>query len=478
VRQIALNLLSNAVKYTHAGTVTFNVRKEYLPEDRINLIIEVADTGIGIKQEDLSKLFEEFTRLDTVKNRNTEGTGLGLVISRNLCRLMGGDITAESKYGEGSVFTAIISQTVTDASPFTINEQRLNEASFSFRFVTRDARILVVDDLPTNLTVARGLLAPYQMEIDTALSGEDAVNLVKKQHYDLVLMDHMMPGMDGVEAVELIRRWEKEQGEASGRIPVSIVALTANAVSGMREMFLTKGFDDFLSKPIDVFKLDGIIAEWIPKEKQVKAGETQGAEKEPAQESLRQGLVIPGVDTGRGIIMCGGTIESYKQVLSTFRKDAEKRIDILRKVPDGSELASFVTQVHALKSASASIGADEISRMAAELEEAGKNGDTDFIGENLAAFRENLSGLVDLIKPALAEYAHNAQNWVKTGEPCPAGRETLSKLKAALEAEDIGEADALLDELEAMPIGSKTKETLSAVAGLALISEFEDAPAW
>jgi CheY-like chemotaxis protein len=311
------------------------------------------------------------------------------------------------------------------------------------------------------------------MEIDTSLSGEDAVNLVKNQHYDLVLMDHMMPGMDGVETVELIRRWEKEQGEASGRIPVSIVALTANAVSGMREMFLTKGFDDFLSKPIDVSKLDDIIVKWLPKEKRIKAN--GGSSFEAKAPGGPDGLKISGVDAARGVAAAGGTEHMYREVLKLYCHDAEVRMEFLNDAQAERDMKNFVTQVHALKSASASIGADEISRMAAELEEAGKNGDTDFIGENLAVFRENLSGLVDRIKPALAEYGHSAQNRVKTGEPCPAGRETLSKLKAALEAEDIGEADVLLDELEAMPIGSKTKETLSAVAGLALISEFDAA---
>ncbi|MDR1514572.1 MAG: response regulator [Synergistaceae bacterium] len=334
------------------------------------------------------------------------------------------------------------------------------------RFTAPAARFLVVDDIATNLKVAEGLISPYKARVDTSLSGAEAVEMVKRNAYDIVFMDHMMSPMDGVEATALIREWE------AGREAVPIVALTANAVSGMKEMFLSKGFSDFLAKPIDVSKLDDIIVKWLPKEKRIKAG---GGSSEARAPGGPDGLKISGIDAARGVAAAGGTEAMYREVLKLYCRDAEARMEFLNAEQAERDMKNFITQVHALKSASASIGADEVSRMAAELEEAGKNGDADFIGENLAAFRENLSGLVDLIKPALAEYAHNAQNWVKAGEPCPADRETLSKLKAALEAEDIGEADALLDELEAMPIGSKTKETLSAVAGLALISEFEAA---
>ncbi|MDR2175328.1 MAG: response regulator [Synergistaceae bacterium] len=405
VRQVALNLLGNAVKFTSAGTVTFSVCGKKLPDSRIALVLEVADTGIGIKPEDLPTLFDKFTRFDIAKNRGAEGTGLGLVISRDLCRLMGGDITVESKYGEGSVFTAVIPQIVTDASPFTL--QKRSEASFSSRFETRNTRILVVDDLPTNLTVVTGLLAPYQMKIDTALSGEDAVRQVKARRYDLVLMDHMMPGMDGVEAAARIRAREREENEEN---PVPIVALTANAVSGMREMFLGKGFDDFLPKPIDVSKLDEIIAKWIPKEKQIKENgkqeqeEEQEKEKEKAEsgpEPSPQGFVIPNVDAGRGVALCGGTLEAYREVLSAFLKDAEEQLDLLRTPPEETGLSLFTIRVHALKSAAASVGAAKIAAEAARLEAAGKTGELAFIRDALPAFAEQLAELAEAIRVAL-----------------------------------------------------------------------------
>ncbi|MDR3353907.1 MAG: response regulator [Synergistaceae bacterium] len=478
VRQVALNLLGNAVKYTPAGTVTFSVRGESLSEDRINLVIEVADTGIGIKPEDISGLFEEFTRFDIAKNRNVEGTGLGLVISRNLCRLMGGDITAESKYGEGSVFTAVIPQTVTDASPFTISEQKQNDSSFSFRFVTQDAKILVVDDLPTNLTVVTGLLAPYQMEMDTVLSGEEAVGLVKANRYDLLLMDHMMPGMDGVEAVSAIRKWEREHGQASGRHPIPIVALTANAVSGMREMFLAQGFNDFLAKPIDVSKLDEIIGKWLPKEKQIRANDMRKPEKEAEPVSQPQEPVIQGVDVKRGVAMTGGTVRGYKQVLSTFRRDAAGRLSLLETPPDEAGLPMFITQVHALKSALASIGAAEISAEAARLEAAGRSGDMAFIEDALPVFTGHLAELAEGIGAALEAEAEDKTGGALKQSASPqdgAHHPLLLKLAEALKAENARAIDSLLGELNRIPLDARARESLEQISDHVLTAEFDAA---
>jgi signal transduction histidine kinase/DNA-binding NarL/FixJ family response regulator/HPt (histidine-containing phosphotransfer) domain-containing protein len=478
VRQVALNLLGNAVKYTHEGTIAFNVRGEYLAESRINLIIEVSDTGIGIKPEDISGLFEEFTRFDIAKNRNVEGTGLGLVISRNLCRLMGGDITAESKYGEGSVFTAVIPQTVTDASPFTISEQKQNDASFSFRFVTKDVRILVVDDLPTNLTVVTGLLAPYQMEMDTVLSGEEALKLVKTRRYDLVFMDHMMPGMDGVETAAAIREWERKRERTDEREPVPIIALTANAVSGMREMFIENNFNDFLSKPIEVSKLHETIAKWIPKEKQIKVDGKREPKRETGPEASPRGFTIPGVDIERGVVLCGGTMAGYRQTLSTFRKDAAERLPMLRRRPEPETMSGFVTHVHALKSALGSIGADGLSAEAARLEAACKAGELAFIEEALPDFSGRLAELAKGIGATLAvTAAEEARSARKPGvSPQGSGHyQLLRELAEALEREDVRAIDKLQEELNLKMLDVKTKESLEQISDCVLAAEFDRA---
>ena len=277
VRQILLNLLSNAVKYTNEGHITLSLRMETPEEGNILLVATVTDTGIGIRKEDQEKLFHDFTRFDLDRTKNVEGTGLGLAIALSLCRAMGGNIAVQSEYGKGSVFTAIIPQGIKDSTPYAEVPEPVTDTHADVHFTVPDARILVVDDISINLIVAEGLLTAYQAQVDTVLSGTEAIELIKQRNYDIVFMDHMMPGMDGIEATSAIRTWEKEQRE-SGAGPhkqVPIIALTANAVSGMKEMFLEKGFSDFLAKPIDVSKMEEILLQWLPEEKKKEEGDAQ-----------------------------------------------------------------------------------------------------------------------------------------------------------------------------------------------------------
>ncbi|MDR1579476.1 MAG: transporter substrate-binding domain-containing protein [Synergistaceae bacterium] len=268
VRQILLNLLSNAVKYTNEGSITLTVSGTSEKQGEILLSFEVADTGIGIRSEDIGKLFDSFSQVDSQKNQGIEGTGLGLSISQNLCRMMGGEITVRSIYGEGSVFTAVIPQIIADERSFELQAKEVEAARHdagkrNIGFIAPDARVLAVDDSKVNLTVIKKLLEPYKMKIDTCISGEEAIVLVKSNSYDFVFMDHMMPGMDGVEATAAIRKLE------CGKT-VPIIALTASAISGMREMFLENGFSDYLSKPIDLAKLDKLVAAWIKEDLKVQ----------------------------------------------------------------------------------------------------------------------------------------------------------------------------------------------------------------
>jgi CheY-like chemotaxis protein len=214
----------------------------------------------------MGKLFGQFSQVDTYKNRGIEGTGLGLAISRSICRAMGGDITVESEYGEGSEFTASVVQKILDPAPLNaafIAQRPAAAGKTETLFTAPGARVLVVDDIAANLEVTAGLLAPYLMKVDVCASGTQAVSAAKQQPYDIIFMDHMMPGMDGIEAAAAIREFDKT---------VPIIALTANAVSGMRELFLEKGFNGFLSKPLEIAKLDAVTAQWIPADKKIKAG--------------------------------------------------------------------------------------------------------------------------------------------------------------------------------------------------------------
>jgi signal transduction histidine kinase/CheY-like chemotaxis protein len=279
VRQILLNLLSNAAKYTKEGFIKFKVSGEITGKETININFSVSDSGIGIKEEDLKNIFGNFVRFDADKNKNVEGTGLGLAISYSLAKLMGGDISATSVYGKGSTFTAVLPQKILDARPIAKNisayeNPSADQSDSAVSFIAPDARILIVDDIPINILVAEGLLAPYRLQIDSCTSGEEAVLLAEKNHYDLILMDHLMPGMNGVEAVAGIRATEeKRRGkEQSSPNRVPIAALTADAIVGMKEMFLENGFDDYLSKPIEISTMNAIIKKWIPREKQISIG--------------------------------------------------------------------------------------------------------------------------------------------------------------------------------------------------------------
>jgi len=267
VREILLNLLSNAVKYTEQGFITFTARCRRESEDSVTLIFKVADSGIGIRREDLPNLFADFSRANDKRASAIEGTGLGLSITRQLCRAMGGDVTVESEYGAGSTFTATIRQSAAaDSAPMGAlgGKMALRTDSASAAFIAPDFRVLIVDDNSANLKVAVGLLAPYEMKVDACQSGTAALALVQKNEYDLVLMDHMMPGMDGVETLAALR----SLGGRFEKLPV--VAFTANAMTGMREFFMEKGFDGYLSKPIELPKLNELIESRVPAEKRRK----------------------------------------------------------------------------------------------------------------------------------------------------------------------------------------------------------------
>jgi signal transduction histidine kinase/CheY-like chemotaxis protein len=607
VRQVLLNLLINAVKYTGTGHIALSIRRKDRPEKqeeteppekkkRIFLAFEVADTGIGIKKEDMEKLFVGFTQFDKNKNQNIEGTGLGLAISRNLCILMGGEITVKSKYGQGSVFTALIPQLVEDDTPFarvedpetksvliyekrplygesaayTINNLGVNCAvvqnrddfveqfarrawQFIFtspalldevrqiisdrnqppgagreaplpedpvlillaesgqapqsgiptiflplqpltaarmlngqksgkggrcqdgcyieipgvRFTAPGSRVLIVDDIETNLKVAEGILIPYKMSIDCASGGFEAVQLVQKNRYDFVLMDHMMPGMDGIEAVHAIRAWEASQRKEGVCIKETpVIALTANAMSGMREMFIEKGFNDYIPKPIELTELDAIIARWIPPEKRI--------ENSPKRDGTpgNTELVIPGLDTPKGINMTGGTEAGYRKVLAQFYKDAGERRAVFTEVPAEGDLSAFVIHAHALKSAAGVIGAGALSAEAAALESAGKAGDTAALAEKLPGFYEHLSRIIDGIGKALDEKegARSGGN----GAGSPAGT-LLSFLKAALDTKNMKEIDRTLAELEKLPLDAKDRNAVNEVSDKVLMGDYQEA---
>jgi len=497
IKQVLNNILSNAIKYTREGIVSLSVSwKRTANENEALLRFAVQDTGVGIRKEDITKLFTSYTQLDTKANRKIEGTGLGLEITRKLVEMMGGTITVESEYGTGSIFTVTLLQGLEDSTG--IGEETAEDLrNFRYAASKKDTdietswmphgKVLVVDDMPVNLQVARGLLDPYGLQIDCVISGQEAIELIRAENprYDMIFMDHMMPGMDGVQAVSIIRH--EIDSEYSRQVP--IIALTANAVVGMREMFIEKGFNDFLSKPIDISKLDEAIDRWMPKEKRDarKSAASSGVnEKGQRGGNPKDGysnniggpalagagtITIPGVDTVKGIAMTGATLAAYKQVLTIFCKDTEDRMSLLQKTPEAAALPAFITYVHALKSASASIGAAEISALAAELEKAGNGGDMAFINERLPAFARRLGELTENIRAAL----QLNKTAVDSSLPIIDHSSLFEELADALKTQNVPDIDRIIAALGEKPLDIKTKEALDKISDDVLMTEFENA---
>lgn len=265
LKQCMVNLLTNAVKYTKRGRVIFKVTWKPHNEEELLLQVEVKDTGIGIRQHDMEKIFRSFERVDYQKNKGIEGAGLGLNITRELVTIMGGSLEVESIYGEGSTFRFAIPQRIRDIAPVgKLKLHSLNNASphqSAYQFMAPDAKILIVDDNAVNISVVRGLLKKCGVQADKALSGPECLDKVSKNYYDIILMDHMMPGMDGIETFKKIRQMKKSKCEN-----VPCIALTANAVAGSREQYLAAGFTDYLSKPINIDELYRQLIEYLPGE--------------------------------------------------------------------------------------------------------------------------------------------------------------------------------------------------------------------
>lgn len=634
LKQILMNLLGNAVKFTHEGYISMKVRGEFLDKEQFVLHFDVQDSGIGIREEDIGKLFATFSQVDTRKNRSTTGSGLGLAISRNLARLMGGDLTVSSVYGRGSVFSVSVKQRVPRYTPLGEVKDKKNvrlliceqneslvqglstalenlglsyevcreadkireyagmthvlirrrgfgavqeKLDFMFRrsniFLILDndelpdsaymdykqlqlplitlqlvnalngeeivssikkksfdrsqivpltfAHILVVDDNTTNLQVAQGLMAPYQMKIDVSTSGFEAIEMVKKNHYDAIFMDHMMPEMDGIETARYIRGLE---GEYYQKVP--IIALTANAMSDARDLFLEAGMNDFVAKPIEMRELHRVIKKYIQanapkgylnqfKKDQKPAQEKADKPQKPAAASgtgaagafrtasniqggvleqllsqnnalLEQNMLllktllgapavqadepaeepapapestsaaepasaqlpdfIHGVDMHRSLETYGGSVEIYHNILKTYYSDIREKEETLAALFEKRDIENFTIQVHALKSASRSVGAYDLGEDAYTLEMAGKAGDWQTIEARFPALQESLHQMVENVGRYVRKYL--TQEGSASGELCESFDAALTgELKSACEQMDYLRAEGILNQL-------------------------------
>ncbi len=519
LRRVIMNLVSNAIKFTREGCVLirFSARKE---EYGINLTVSVKDTGIGIQKENLEKLFTTFNQVDTKKNREEGGIGLGLAISQAIVKKMGGFITVKSTYGKGSEVQFVIPQKVLEDEPIVtvknpdkirvlgyINmekydysairegyadsiERMARQLRVSFqlcrnlpelkrriekkkythvfisweeycedkpyfdalaektkvvlildrendsnvnrkllkiykpfyvlsavsvingesvvqsidsstyanhRFIAPKASVLVVDDNIMNLRVVEGLLRPYRIKVFTATSGKEALQKLDTMEYDFVFMDHMMPEMDGVETLYHIRQ---KQGNYFKTLPV--IALTANAISGAREMFLSEGFADFVAKPIELSVLERVLRRYIPEDKIIKVEEYETTKQEktklPSEEKREHNLSMQGINVQQGIVYCGGLLEDYIDVVSAYYKTGLHKIQEIEDSYQKKDWKNYTILVHAVKSTSLGIGAEELSEMAKALEAAGQSSDEAYIKEHHEAMMQEYHKIMDVIK--------------------------------------------------------------------------------
>ena len=375
IRQIVLNLLTNAVKYTDVGGFSLNVTVTQRTGDDCVVCFSVKDTGIGIKAEDMDKLFTAYERLDEVKNSGIQGTGLGLDISRRFAELMGGTLTCESIYGRGSEFTLTVSQKIIDKTPlgiFTEREENVQKGPYVPLFVAPDADVLVVDDNEMNLNVIKGLLKATKIFVTTASSGEECLEKIRGSRFDVVLLDHMMPGMDGVETLEKIRVDHPD---------LPVYALTANATAG-EEFYLSKGFNGYLAKPIDSTELERTIMKHLPEQMMMKATPEDAAEDlESIPDDMKWIEEAEGIFVDDGVRNSGG-ISNFLMSLNMFRDTIDENTKVLSDAYDAGNIRLYTIKVHSLKSSARIIGANELSELCAALEDAGNREDTGFIREN------------------------------------------------------------------------------------------------
>ena len=594
IRQVLVNLMTNAIKFTEKGSVTLTV-SHTVQEYGVNLFVSVADTGVGITEENIEKLFTSFHQVDTKKNRAVEGTGLGLAISKRLVGQMGGFISVKSEYGVGAEFRFVIPMKVANNEPFVslkepenihavacfgesesaekqgqifyemgqkmsadfrsaesiaelkalaagenlthilVNSEEYRKDSDFFAsaaedmqvFVIRDrsdtislpdsiqsiykpfyvvpavsalnheslvlnlnerraadisftapkARILIVDDNIVNLKVSTGLMQPYNMQITAARSGPEAIKILRSKGIDLVFMDHLMPGMDGVEATQVIRCMKDEYYQ---KLP--IIALTANAVNGARELFIKSGFNDFLAKPIELSVLDRILRKNLPKEYMQAPTKNYYTKWGRRKSDIVEGGNSPLLDVKKGIAYIGGNEEAYREILFLYIKESEKKIKQIEELFEQRDAENYSVEVHALKGASLSIGAVRLYELAKEVEAVAKTGNLDAVerkngvllklyGEVAEAAREYLGDMEDTAsqqeKVEIAELSEISVDML---------REYLERAKAACRGFDVNMAEKIADETAGYSFGGEPlRDYFGKAAQLAKDFEYEDA---
>lgn len=470
VRQIFTNILTNAAKYTKRGYIRMNVdwykdlNEDY--EEVAILDVSIEDTGCGIKEDSIPTLFDSFQRADLIKNRTVEGTGLGLAICKRLVESMNGEISVKSSYGVGSVFSFTIVQKITDITPIGDydNIELPGSSEVEKTFIAPLAKILVVDDNITNIKVAQGILTMFQIRVDTALSGKEALEKLEKNHYHMVFMDHMMPEMDGIETAKLIR--------LNGRPEIRnivIVAITANAINGTREMFLRSGFQEYISKPINIASVEAVLKKFLP------ADTIKYVDKKMDYNDYSDvEIVIPGVNVAQGLENYGNSKQKYLQILKFIHDDGPMHLQRIKDYYEGKHYREYVFEVHALKGLMAGIGANQLSEFARIQEFAGRDGNIDVIEressymiEQYEKMLKNITivlGNTGMLNDEVTQFRDRELDW---NEFC----DELHSLQGSLDLLEQGEAARKTDNLLTYPFDAGIRKQLIEIKHA--INEFE-----
>ena len=465
IRQVLVNILGNAVKYTEKGSVTLGVHGS--KKDNIETLhFSVKDTGIGIKEEDIHKLFAEFERIEELRNRHIEGTGLGMSITVNLLNMMGTSLDVKSKYGEGSEFSFDLEQEIIKDEAIGNIAARIakiaEEYEYETTFTAPDAKVLVVDDNNTNLLVFQNLLKETELQVDAIDSGREALDMIKDNAYDIIFLDHMMPDMDGIEVMQQII-----SSEDHANVGVPVIALTANAIVGAKEQYIGAGFTDYLSKPIIPEKLEKLISDYLPEEK-IKVGQRTEAKKTSIkyQESLP---MIEGVDWEYARLHLGNSnaiLTTVENVYNAIELDADELAEYYVRIAENREdtdaIDSFRIKVHSLKSTATLLGFLPIAGMAATLEYAARDGEIDKVVEMAPYFISDYRAYKTKLEAVVGRKDDSEKKEITNKE------EVISHIKELIEKIsefDVHGADLALEMIKSYKYNNDIDSLLSKLSG-------------
>lgn len=474
IKQVAANLLTNAVKYTQEGSVELRIAYERTGGDGLLLIISVSDTGMGIRREDMGRLFESFKRLDEEKNRNIEGTGLGMNITMSLLKMMGGDMKVESEYRKGSVFTVTIPQKIISREPVGSFEaiqakHAQQKARSQSSFTAPEGCVLVVDDNAMNLTVFKALLKRTKLQVVTAASGKECLEYVRERKFHIIFMDHMMPEMDGIETLHEIKKL--------GTFPnqdTPVIALTANASAGMREQYLAEGFKDFVTKPIDADALEKVILEYLPKELVfMEAADSCASEAENNTDEydiyLKQGVSVKS-----GLKHARSDMDTYMELVRMFINDMTKMRQMQEYISENN-MKDYAIQAHALKGNARTLGADRLADAAYEHEMWGKTGRGDEVSAHWGGLEQAWNDALQTFESIYEKYGHtpDEESVLENEETVELMQENLDEMAAMIDAFKTDEAVEQMKKWLKIPLNPDMKRRLKAVVS-AIEDEFDE----